>query len=138
MLNLHKVFVRALISCATVNLLKNYVLSVFLNKSKLRISWCLGLKSRQRHRQINKSVNFPVLSSFKAPPVNHTPPASASVSEWGGLNKCNICLGFGVMWKCSCVCVFGAGTGPCLHLPSVYIVMCLMRQDHSFVKQHVG
>lgn len=28
--------------------------------------------------------------------------------------------------------------GPHLHLPSVYIVLCSMRRDHSFVKQHEG
>lgn len=37
-----------------------------------------------------------------------------------------------------CVCVFRVGMGPCLHLPSVYIVICLMRRDRSFVNEHEG
>lgn len=88
----------------------------------------------QRRRQINKSDIFSLTAAQKKKTLlfSHTPRASGSVCEHGCLNNCNICRGF------RSVCVFRAGTGPCLHLPSVYIVMCLMRRDHSFVKQHVG
>uniref|UniRef100_A0A3B5LAC8 RAS and EF-hand domain containing n=1 Tax=Xiphophorus couchianus TaxID=32473 RepID=A0A3B5LAC8_9TELE len=69
-----------------------------------------------------------VLHLARHPPVSS---ASGGRSKRSCLKNYNICWGF-------CTLCVRAGTDPCLHLPSVYIVRCLMRRDHSFVKQHVG
>lgn len=68
------------------------------------------------------------------PPISRGSRASGDVFKRSSLNYYRICLVF----FSQSVYMFRAGTSACLFLPSVYIVVCSMKRDHSFVNQHVG
>lgn len=92
----------------------------------------LNLRRSLNVRSCHKTGLFSLVVALKDPPVSRGSRASSNAALW--ITTAYV----GDFFSSLSVYMFRAGTIACLHLPSVYIVMCLMKRDHSFVKQHVG